>query len=99
MDALMEVFPVVIYGLLVALLILLIVLIVKVMHTVDRTNRILDDIESKTKSLNGLFHVIDGVTDSLAVFSDTLVSGITNIASKIFSRRKKRKEKEIDEYE
>ncbi|MCI8588059.1 MAG: hypothetical protein HFG40_00215 [Bacilli bacterium] len=102
MEALMEFFPIVIYCLAIALMILLMVFIVKLMHTVDRVNRILDDVERKTRSLNGLFHVIDSVTDTLSVFSDTLVSGITGIVGKIWPKgrnRKRKKDKEMDDYE
>lgn len=70
------------------------------MNTVDRVNRILDDIERKSKSLNGLFQVIDGVTDTLSVFTDTIVSGVTNVMGMILPKRKRRKkEKENDDYE
>lgn len=100
MDTIMEFFPIVIYCLAIALMILLMVFIVKLMHTVDRMNRILDDVERKTRSLNGLFHVIDSVTDTLSVFSDTLVSGITGIVGKIWPKGKKRKRnEEMNDYE
>lgn len=100
MDALMEFFPVIIYTLSIIIMVLLMVLIVKLIHTVDKANIILDDVEKKTKSLNGLFHVIDGVTDTLSVFTDTAVSTIVQIFGKILPKKKKRKmKKEIDEDE
>lgn len=100
MDALMEFFPIIIYTLSIIIMVLLMVLIVKLIHTVDKANIILDDVEKKTKSLNGLFHVIDGVTDTLSVFTDTAVSTIVQIFGKILPKKKKRKmKKEIDEDE
>lgn len=70
------------------------------MNTVDRVNRILEDVERKSKSLNGLFQVIDGVTDTLSVFTDSIVSGVTSVMGMIFPKRKKRKkEKENEDYE
>ena len=65
-----------------------------------RTNRILDDVERKSKSLDGLFNVIDGVTDTLSMLSDTLVTNISGVIYKIFHKdKKKRKKKEIEEDE
>lgn len=100
MDSLMEFFPVIIYILSIIIMVLLMVLIVKLIHTVDKANVILDDVEKKTKSLNGLFSVIDGVTDTLSVFTDTAVSTIVRIFGKIMPKRKNKKtKKEIDEDE
>ena len=100
MESLMEFFPIALYCVAIALIILLMVFIVKLMHTVDRVNLILEDVERKSKSLNGLFQVIDGVTDTLSVFTDTVVSGVTSIVGKILPRRRKnKKEKENEEDE
>lgn len=100
MDSLMEFFPIIIYTLSIIIMVLLMVLIVKLIHTVDKANIILEDVERKTKSLNGLFHVIDGVTDTLSVFTDTAVSTIVQIFGKILPKRRKKKiKKEIDEDE
>ena len=98
---LMEFLPVVLYVSAIALIIVLIVLGVKLITTVDRANRILDDLERKTRSLNGLFHVIDSITDTLSVFSDTLVSSITGVFGKVFQKKSKKKKlkKEISEDE
>lgn len=99
MEAMMEVFPVMISALVVLLLIVLIILIVKLIGTVDKANHILDDIESKTQSLNGLFHVIDSVTDTLAVFSDSVVSTVTSIIGKVIPKKKRKSVKEEEDYE
>lgn len=96
----MDVFAIIISSLIIVLIVLLIVLVVKVINTVDRANLLLDDLERKTKSLNGLFNVIDGVTDTLSVLSDTLVSSVTSVFGKLFTGKKKKKSvKEIEEDE
>ncbi len=99
MDAMMEMFPILIGVLVILLLIVLIILVVKLIGTVDKANHILDDIEDKTRSLNGLFHVIDSVTDTLSVFSDSIVSTITSIVGKVIPKRKKKEKKEERDYE
>ena len=98
MEELLHYFPLVLYVLAAILLIVLIILGIKLINTINKTNIILEDAYNKTKSLNGLFNIIDSVTDTLSTVNDTLVASITNIVGKVF-RRGKKKEKEIDENE
>ena len=97
MEALLEAMPIVLYFLGAVLLVVLIVLVIKLIGTVDRTNEVLDDIEKKTKSLNGLFDVIDTFTDTMSIISDSVVTTITSFLGH-FRKGKKRK-KENDYYE
>lgn len=98
MDVLYQVLPVVIYALLSILLVVLIVLGIKLIDTVNKTNAVLDDIEKKSKSLDGIFATIDNVTDAVSLVSDRLVDGIASLVGKVFSFRKK-KNKEENEHE
>ena len=97
MDFLMMVLPIILYVLGIVLVGILIIIGVKLIYTIDKTNNILDDIEKKSKSLNGVFDIVDNVTDSLSIISDTVVEGIVGLISRIFKKRKR--EKEIDENE
>ena len=97
MDFLMMVLPIILYVLGIVLVGILIIIGVKLIYTIDKTNDILDDVEKKSKSLNGVFDIVDNVTDSLSIISDTVVDGIVGLISRIFKKRKR--EKEIDEYE
>ena len=99
MKALYEVLPILIYVLLSVLLVVLIVLGVKLIDTVNKTNAVLDDIEKKSKSLDGIFSTIDNVTDAVSMVSDRLVDGIAGLVGKLFSLRKNKKKEEEDEYE
>lgn len=90
MDNLIATLPIILYILAIILVIVFIVLGIKLIHTIDKANEILDDVEKKTKSLNGIFNVIDGVTDTLSVFSDTVVMGITNFVGKLIPKKKKK---------
>jgi uncharacterized protein YoxC len=98
MGILYEVLPLIIYALLSILLVVLIILGIKLIDTVNKTNAVLDDIEKKSKSLDGIFATIDNVTDAVSLVSDRLVDGIAGIVGKLFSFKKKRKEEE-EEYE
>ena len=97
MENMVEFFPIVLYILGAILLVILIILGIKLIHTVDKTNMILDDAYNKTKSINGLFAAIDSVTDTLSAVSDSLVGVVSSIVSKMIPKRK-RKEK-IEEFE
>ena len=99
MDTLLDVLPIILYSLGIILLIVLIILSVKLIHTVDKTNKILDDAYNKTKSLNGIFNAIDKVTDALSNISDSLVGAITSGLNKVFVRKKKNKKKEDEDDE
>ena len=94
MESLMEVLPIIIYSLGIVLIIVLIVLGIKLIHTIDKANLILEDVEKKSKSLNGVFNVIDGVTDTLSVLSDTLVTSITRVIGRLIPRKRKKERKE-----
>ena len=79
-------------------LVMLIVLMLKLLKTIDKFNKIADDIEGKMSSLNGLFNIIDNVTDGISVVNDFLVDKVAGIAGKLF-RRKKTKRERLDDYE
>ena len=71
-----DVLSIVLYILGSLLLLVLIVLCIKLVFTVDKTNRLLDDIQGKSKSLDGLFKGIDKFTDGMNRVSTTVVSSL-----------------------
>lgn len=91
MDNLMDVLPSILFISLIVLVIVLIVLGIKLICTLEKANRILDDIERKSKSLDNVFRVIDGVTDTLTVLSDSVVSGVTRFISWVIPKKKGKK--------
>lgn len=97
MEEMLKYFPLVLYILGAVLLVTLIILCVKLIHTVDKTNKILDDAYNKTKSLNGIFNAIDSITDTLSSISDTLVTGVSSVIGKFFDKTKKIKKRKEDD--
>jgi len=80
------------------LLVALIVLVVKLIGTVNRMNSLLDQFETKMRKLDGLFNVVDTVTDSLSMVSDKLVDGVSHFIKKIFYKNKEiRKDDDVHE--
>jgi len=102
MDILLNtVLPIILSTLGSILLIVLIILIIQLIRTTRRVNNIIDDVENKVKSLDGMFHMIDFITDKVALVSDLFVDkvagAITNLFGKHKAKKKKNKEDEEDE--
>ena len=89
--------PIIIYILLIAILIVGIILGIKLINTINRVDKVVDDANKKLDSLDGLFSIVDFVTDKISLLSDKLVDGISDFfAKKMF---KKKKKNEIEERE
>ena len=93
MEALNVVFPIIMYILGSILLVVLIILVLKLIYTVDKTNEILDDVDRKIKTLDGLFNAIDTTSATLNAIGDRLVDGIFNLIGR-FTKKKNREEEE-----
>lgn len=95
-----EVLPIILYILGSILLGILIVLGIKLINVMNKMEKVVDDINIKVSSLNGVFSIIDATTDKLALLSDRMVDGISLIIRKLFAKKKKKdKEKENDDNE
>lgn len=69
------------------LLVVLIILGIKLIVTMNKIENVVDDINTKVKSLNGLFSMIDYTTDKLALISDKFTNVVTSLIKKIFVRK------------
>lgn len=74
------------------LLIVLIILGIRLIKLLDRADKLLDNIEAKVNSVNGLFMVASKFSEGLSTITDSLVFSITSSISKIFGRKNKNKE-------
>lgn len=91
-----------IYFLLAVLIIISIVLVVKLLGTVDKANVLLDDLQKKSDSLNGVFGAVNSITNAFGSFNLRMVSSFANMAEKVYSlfgRKKKDKEEDYEEEE
>jgi uncharacterized protein YoxC len=89
-----EFLPIVLYILGSILLVVLIILGVKLIITMNKIEDVVDDINTKVKTLDGFFSVIDFTTDKLAMLSDKVVDGVTSFIKRIFKRKESVKEDE-----
>lgn len=74
------------------LLVILIILGIKLINTVTKADRVLDELEVKIKNLDKMFSVVDVVTDSMAVVSDKIVDAIVYWIKRIFGTKKGKEE-------
>lgn len=92
MEFLNEFLPIIIYILLIVLITLLIIISLKAIKAIDTVQDIAEDVDDKVQTLNGFFHVIDGATDKIAIFSDRIIDIITGIFQRVFKPKKKEEE-------
>ncbi len=82
--------PIIIYLLLIVILIVGIILGIRLINTISRVDKVVDDANKKLDSLDGLFSIIDFVTDKISSLSDRLVDVISDFfAKKMFKKKKK----------
>lgn len=80
--------PILIYILLIILLVVGIILVIRLLGAMEKVNNILNSLQKKVDSLNGLFSVIDFTTDRITAFKDSVVEVIGGFVSKIKHFRK-----------
>ena len=89
MEFLLKFLPIIIYILLIIILVIGIILGVKSIITLNKVEKVVDDVNDKVQSLNGFFSIIDFTTDKLALVTDKLVEGIGSLFSRLFTSKKK----------
>ena len=67
---------------------ILIVVCIKLVNTTNKINAILDDVQIKLNSVNGVFSAVDGVTNAISTVGESIVSKALLVIDKIFKRGK-----------
>ena len=94
MEVLSEVLPIFVYTLLCGFLIICIIIGVKLIKTMNKVQMIVDDVEKKVNSLNGIFSVIEMTSNKVATIYDRLISGVWAIVDKFISKKERKDEDE-----
>lgn len=89
--------PIIIYFLLIVLLTVLIIIGIKAILLMNRVNTVVDDVEKKVQSLNGLFNVLSNVSSRINAVYDRITDTALGLVDRFFSRKKKKGEEDIDE--
>ena len=92
--------PICVNILLIILLIVGIILGVRLVGALDKVDAILDNVQGKINSLNGLFGAIDFTTSKISMFSDKVYDAFASLIDKISGKKKESKKiTEDDDYE
>lgn len=97
MSFLLEFLPVIIYVLLIVILMIGIVLAIKCLITLDKVEKVVDNVNDKVRALDGLFHIIDTTTDRVVLITDKVIEGITALIAGLFVNNKKNKNSKKEE--
>ena len=79
-----EVLPVILYILGSVLLVTLIILTIKLIITMNKIEKVVDNITMKVKTLDELFNVIGLVTGKFSAVTDRVIDSIALLVEKIF---------------
>ena len=94
MDFWLSFLPIIIYILLIIILIIGIILGIKSIITINKVEKVVDDVNEKVESLNSLFQIVDFTADKLVSITDKVVDGISSFASRLFFKNKKEDEED-----
>lgn len=90
-------FEFIIYFLGSILLLVLICLGIKLMITLNKVDKLVDDITDKSKSLDGLFGTIDKLTDAISSVNDKVIAIVFNSITSLTKKIKKKKERKDED--
>lgn len=83
-----EVLPMLFYLFGIATFIVLIILGIRMIQILDRAEKVIDNVEEKVNTLNGIFNVINKVTTGIDLISSKVVGSVVGTIEKIFKRKK-----------
>ena len=66
--------------------------IVRLLNTLDKVDKAIDDYNQKSSKLNGLFDIVDNTTDMVSNISDMAVSFITKSITNIINKKERKEE-------
>ena len=91
--------PAIIYILLIVLIIIGIIIGIRAIQTMRKLDKVVDNVNDKVESLNGLFNIVDFTTDKISLITDKVVDGASNLIGSIFKKRKRNKYEDDEEEE
>ena len=89
-----QILPIIIYILLIVLIVISIIIGIKVIITMNKVEKVVDNIEQKVNSLNYIFGAIETTSMKLAGIYERILEFITGLVEKLFISKKTRKEDE-----
>ena len=88
-----DLFLVILYMCLIILVITSTIAMIKLIKTLNNLNPVVEDVNIKVNKLNGVFDIVDSITDSIATLSDKVCYFVSNGISKLTKRKGDKDEK------
>ena len=99
MDVLNTALPRVVNILLIVLLVVSIILVIKCIYLINKAKSIVSNVEQKVNSLNGIFNVMNIVSDKVEAISMSVVNFFEGLLMKFIKKDKDEERNESDEEE
>ncbi len=77
------------------LLVVAIIIGIRIIGLTEKADKVLDDIQEKVNSLNGMFSVVNKVSSSMELISSKIANAIVSLFGKVL--KKKKEDTEEDE--
>ena len=90
MDVLATVLPIVIDILLITLLVVSIILVIKCIYIINKAKKIVDNVETKVNSLNGVFNVVNIISDRMESISMSIINFFEGLIMKFIKKDKEK---------
>lgn len=94
MECMNTIFPFILYMLGAVLLVVLIVVCIKILSTLKRVDKVIDDIEVKSSKVDGVFDLVASATDTLSVLSSKVFDFAVGVVTGLVSKKEKGNEKD-----
>ena len=91
-----QILPIVIYILLIGLLIIGIIIGIKLIITMNKVERIIDNVENKVNALNSVFSIIEVASGKISGVYERIIDIISSLIDRLFIGRGKRKEEDYE---
>ena len=69
-----------------------IILGIRSIQTLNKVDKVVDDVNDKVQSLNGFFNLVDFTTDKIVSITDKVVEGVSGLIGGVFRKRNKKEE-------
>lgn len=99
MEFLLQVLPIIIFFLLIILIIIGIILGIKLIITIDKALKLVDDVNAKVEQVTPLFDTLGMLSDKVSGVIGTVISTIENLVFKLFLKNKNKEEMESEDCE
>jgi len=99
MEVLLQVLPIIIYFLLIIIIVVGIVLGIKLILTIDRVVKLVDDVSEKVEKVTPLFDALGMISDKFGSIVGTVVSAVEGLIGKLFFKNKNKVDMESEEDE